>query len=173
MTTILGGYQMNTIELKKRFRSHVKVDPERGCWLWKSSLCKGYATMQIEGNTKRVARWIYELLIKPIPEGHEMHHTCLVKNCVNPFHLQPLDHGDHIRIHAELGAWSGTRNANAKLTDQEVMQIRKFYWDEDHKAEALAEKFGVCERTVYHCINFHTYSDLVPEGLEDLKATIN
>jgi hypothetical protein len=38
----------------------------------------------------------YELLIGEIPKGHELHHTCENRLCVNPDHLKPLTRKDHI-----------------------------------------------------------------------------
>jgi hypothetical protein len=87
---------------KERFRAKVKVNSD-GCWIWLGTLCRGYALLKVNGTSVRAARWSYELLIEPIPEGYELHHECLVKECVNPFHCQPVIHKRHAQIHGKLG----------------------------------------------------------------------
>ena len=107
-------------EVKKRFRSYIEVDLKNGCWIWFGALCKGYALLRVNGINVRAARWSYELLIGPIPEGYELHHTCFVKECVNPFHLKPMTHAEHIRLHADSkGAWQGVRNSQAKTSEEQ------------------------------------------------------
>ena len=36
-------------------------------------------------------RWVYERVVGPIPEGMVLDHTCRVKDCVNPAHLDLVD----------------------------------------------------------------------------------
>lgn len=44
-------------------------------------------------------RWSYAHHVGAIPAGHELHHTCGVKRCVNPAHLEPLTPAEHKRRH--------------------------------------------------------------------------
>lgn len=63
--------------------------PESGCWLWLGATFKtGYAMWNIEGHTKRAHRVIYEALVGPIPDGAVTDHTCRVRCCVNPSHIE-------------------------------------------------------------------------------------
>lgn len=73
-----------------------------GCWLWLGRVTEdGYGHLR-DGQTVRAAhRVIYELLIGPIPEGHDLHHpkTC-PRRCVNVIdHLTPLSVPEHKRLH--------------------------------------------------------------------------
>jgi hypothetical protein len=56
-----------------------------GCWLFTGSTNRGYGQIIIAGRRRPTHRVAYELLVGPIPVGHELHHreTC-PKNCVNP-----------------------------------------------------------------------------------------
>lgn len=44
-------------------------------------------------------RLVYEQRVGPIPAGHEVHHRCGVKACVNPAHLEALTCSTHKRTH--------------------------------------------------------------------------
>ena len=79
-------------------RFWMKVEKTDSCWLWTSALSeRGYAWFWADSRRFRAHRWIYELLIGPIPEGLEIDHTCCVRRCVNPAHLEPVTHQENIR----------------------------------------------------------------------------
>jgi len=86
-----------------RFMSKIQKDPDSGCWLWTGSKCGSTDYGEIREKRKRhlVHRWAYQRLKGEIPEGLELHHKCGVKCCVNPDHLQPVTHQEHMRIEFE------------------------------------------------------------------------
>lgn len=72
-----------------------KVDASGDCWLWTAALNDaGYGIFTVKRGDRsrnvRAHRWIWEHLVGPIPEGHEVDHLCLNKACVNPDHLEPV-----------------------------------------------------------------------------------
>lgn len=73
-----------------------------GCWLWLGRLTdQGYAQLRDGKSVRAAHRVIYELLVGPIPDGHELHHpaTC-PRHCVNVLdHLEPIGVQDHKRLH--------------------------------------------------------------------------
>ncbi len=84
-----------------RFWAKIECD-ESGCWLWTGALAgktASYGDLRIGKTNKRAHRLAFVHYIGPIPHGHELHHTCGVKRCVNPWHLQPMTRGDHARHH--------------------------------------------------------------------------
>ncbi len=60
----------------------------------------GYATVYIGGGrgAKKpyVHRYVYELLVGPIPDGFDIDHLCRVRNCVNPEHLEAVTHRENM-----------------------------------------------------------------------------
>jgi len=62
-----------------------------GCWLWVGMVTHdGYPYWGTTNNKSIYAhRFIYEQEIGPIPEGFTLDHTCRVRNCVNPAHMDP------------------------------------------------------------------------------------
>lgn len=83
------------------------VEEDRGfetpCWIWQRKLTKkGYGIVGLPDGSEQVAhRWVYEREVGPAPEGLDLHHRCHVKACVNPAHVEPLEHGEHVRRHWE------------------------------------------------------------------------
>lgn len=73
------------------------IDPS-GCWLWAKGLStEGYGRIPIERRATYVHRAAYELLVGPIPEGHQIDHLCRVRRCFNPEHLEAVTQTENIR----------------------------------------------------------------------------
>lgn len=74
-----------------------KIQPaDDGCWTWIAGKCHyGYGAIRYKSTGWRAHRLVYELLVGPIPQDYELHHTCEVRECVNPEHLQPLTKREH------------------------------------------------------------------------------
>ena len=86
-------------DLEERFLRWVeKTDT---CWLWKGHCDhKGYGRFQLaKHRSDRSHRVAYRLYVGPIPEGHELHHTCGQRNCVKAAHLVPITASEHARFH--------------------------------------------------------------------------
>ena len=62
-----------------------------GCWLWVGMTTHdGYPYWCTTNNRSVYAhRFIYEQEIGAIPPGLTLDHTCRVRNCVNPAHMDP------------------------------------------------------------------------------------
>lgn len=81
----------------ERFFSKLRFE-DGGCWAWNGRLDKdGYGRQFKVGsrtdNTRRLVRphrFIFSLLIGPIPEGLVIDHLCRNRACQNPFHMEPV-----------------------------------------------------------------------------------
>lgn len=76
-----------------------KVRFTRSCWLWTGMTNdKGYGKFRYAPKRLRPAHVVaYELIIGPVPAGLELDHTCRVRACVRPDHLEPVTHAENIR----------------------------------------------------------------------------
>ena len=75
-----------------RFWSKVEVVPT-GCWLWCGTRTRlGYGQFSVGPKMVSAHRHAYTNLVAPIPDGAELDHLCRVRDCVNPDHLEPVDH---------------------------------------------------------------------------------
>jgi hypothetical protein len=107
-----------------------QVDQSDGCWLWTGYVKpNGYASFY-PGGGRGVAkvyahRFSYEMHKGAIPESMEIDHTCNVRSCVNPDHLEAVTHRVNLdravdrRTHcksahplsgANLYVWRGNRS---------------------------------------------------------------
>jgi hypothetical protein len=72
------------------FWAKVRKDPD-GCWRWTACLDRdGYAAFKMRGKNYRGHKLAYELIVGPIPDGMELDHTCRVRCCVRPDHVEPV-----------------------------------------------------------------------------------
>jgi hypothetical protein len=95
-------FQLGDPRLPARFWSKVAVADQR-CWLWTSALSSGgYARFVIGSRTDGtrrtvdVYRWLFELVIGPVPAGLVLDHLCRQRRCVNPAHLEPVTARENI-----------------------------------------------------------------------------
>jgi hypothetical protein len=88
-----------------RLFSYLLVDD--GCWAWtghhhvkdlyaRYSVAKGLLDPD-KAKELYVHKYLYELLIGPVPEGMELDHLCKNRRCPNPWHLEPVSHTVNLR----------------------------------------------------------------------------
>lgn len=151
--------------------ANVVEDRPGSCWEWQGYFDRrGYALCWINGRQCRAARVAYELWVGPILPDHDLHHTCERRDCVNPAHLQPMEHGKHLRLHAATGAWAGERNGRAKLTEKDALFIRLARV----AVKDLAIQFEVSERTIFHIKSGAGWRhikppEFLPRSIEEIK----
>lgn len=82
----------------ERLARRLEYDEKTDCWVWAGRLDKdGYAGQvkvgsRTDGTRRQVRahRFIYALLVEPIPEGLVIDHLCRNRACQNPFHMEPV-----------------------------------------------------------------------------------
>ena len=111
------------------------INSETECWEWNGCLVDGYGRARIQGITVLLHRWSYEKYIGPIPEGHEVHHTCRNRRCFNPAHLEAITRV----IHRQLPDRS-------KLSMEAARIIRTLY--PGRSQQSIADEYGVSQAVV-------------------------
>lgn len=70
--------------------------PDGPCYPWRGEKTDaGYFRAWHKRRRTTAHRLAYELVIGPIPDGHEIDHLCRNRECVNPFHLEPVTHREN------------------------------------------------------------------------------
>ncbi len=90
----------------QRWRDRISIDlsdPD-ACWIWGGKINNwGYGAVKVEGKDRPAHRVFYEIFHGDLPasdrvataERIEVDHTCRVRACVNPSHLQLVTHSEN------------------------------------------------------------------------------
>jgi len=161
---------MNNEKMMARFWSKVDkngstvthVDGLGPCWLWTAAASSaGYGRLRVGGRMISAHRLSYEIHNGPVLAGMCACHRCDVKLCVNPSHLFLGTHADNMRdrdAKGRLGAREGEWNGFAKLTDTNVLEIRKLYAKGGVFQKALAARFGVDQSHISEIVHRKTWA---------------
>lgn len=145
--------------VKKRFWS--KVEKTNGCWLWKSGKTKdGYGRVSYLGRNYLAHRFAWMLVKGEMPPALLLH-KCDNPPCVNPEHLFEGNMKDNVQDCIAKGRFpflgKGSSHPRAKLSDQQVEEIRERYEKEDVTHRQLAKQYGVNHSSVGKAIRKETY----------------
>lgn len=159
-----------------RFWSKVRKDgpsPDKRyatgrCWRWVGSITPaGYGQIQTgrsavsetakHGMTyfpisAHIASWMIHF--GPIPENLFVCHHCDNRSCPNPGHLFLGTVGDNSRDAALKGRlMRGESHVDSKLTEKDVLKIRRDYSLGGITLKTIAKEYGMCESAICFIIN--------------------
>lgn len=128
----------------------VRVEQSDGCWLWTGQRDKdGYGHVWYGGIGQVASRLAWELTHGPIPAGYFALHSCDNPPCCRPDHLFLGTSRDNIDDMLSKGRQtSGERNGRAKLTLDQVGEIRRRYATEHIRQVDLGREYGVTQTQI-------------------------
>lgn len=137
-----GGAQTRhrKLSVQEQFKSYIKV-ADSDCHEWQGGLLKsGYGGFR----SRPAHRWIWEHANGAIPIGLLVRHKCDNPPCVNVDHLElgtVADNSNDMVIRGR--SLIGVLNHANKLTEQQVLEIKKAIRDRTALQKDLALKYGV------------------------------
>ncbi len=158
-------YHNRFLTTEQRFWSKVALtaDPTR-CWEWQRNKdAKGYGLFWYRGGMRRSHRMGFELFNHRVPTLHILH-KCDNSSCVNPHHLYEDDNAQNMRDRVERDRQhKGESCPLSKLTDTDVLQIRRLLREGHLSQTAIGHIFNVWNSTISSIKRRHTWKHLPEE----------
>ena len=148
------------IEQKDIDRFWSKVDKSGICWEWLASRDipprLDYGRFKLKGKTRKAHRVCWIIVNGKIPQGMCVCHICDNPSCVNPEHLFLGTHQDNnddmVRKNRELYP-VGEDAFPSKLTEKQVLRIRKLYATGCVSQSNLGRMYGVNQSAIWKIVN--------------------
>ncbi len=140
----------------KRFWA--KVDKTPTCWLWIGSITNsGYGRFSASyknAGYDLAHRVSFEMHHRRLRPREIVMHICDVKLCVRPEHLVAGSHADNTQDAIQKGRFPrGEDTSRAKLTNQQVRDIRSEYAPRKNSLAMLGRKYGVSFQLISQIIH--------------------
>ena len=105
--------------VESRLEKHIILDGD--CWIWTGHLnSDGYGIIKVEGKSLLAHRVAYEIYRGQIFQ--ELDHTCRMRACIFPWHLEDVSHKENVN--------RGARHSSEVLIR---MRLRKTHCPQGHE----------------------------------------
>lgn len=150
--------------LAERLWRKVEKGTADECWEWQGKRStKGYGLIargSRDMRSDRAHRVAYEVARGPIPAGLFVLHHCDNPPCCNPSHLFLGTAADNTadmmrKGRGRLPGLKGQDHPRARLTDEDIADMRAAYQAGQLTQRELAEDYGVREQYVWRLVNRH------------------
>lgn len=159
---------MSAKQTTESFWAKVKQGADNECWEWSGATnSTGYGTVGWHGHVytaHRIAAWLSGLVKSPSRPAHSRDkehvlHRCDNRKCCNPNHFFIGSYSDNQRdayTKKRKVQPKGERHTNAKLSNQQVTEIRERYAAGEYQVP-LAKEYGVSQRAISLIVREETY----------------
>ena len=121
----------------------------------------GYPKVKHQRKPWRLNRLIFTYVNGTIPEGKVIGHRCNNKGCINPLHLYLTTAAENSTQAKIDGLYrEGAEHGRAKLTEEEVIEIRRSYYEDGFSQKVLATQFNLSQSSVSVLVRNKTYKTI-------------
>lgn len=140
--------------LLRRFWAMVDNKKHTECWEWMGQKKFGYGVIAIERKSVKATRLMYYFFKGFVPETKLIMHSCDNPSCVNPSHLSLGTNQENINDSINKGRSArGERTGRAKLTEEQVREIRRTYHNGTASTYELSKVYKIDPSNVFRIIN--------------------
>jgi len=147
------------------FWSGVNIKSPDECWEWMGYKDKGgYGNISIRNYPTRTHRYAWELSYGFIPENMCVCHFCDNPPCCNPRHLWLGTINDNTQDMIKKGrkvSSKGESNGFSKLSEIQVLEIRRLYSMGKYSQTELAKMFEVTKSNIECIVHYKSWKWLV------------
>lgn len=142
-----------------RFWAKVDRRTDDECWEWQANRHQqgyGLFSLDTQHGSYKAHRFSWELANGQIPDGSVVRHRCDNPPCVNPAHLELGSQADNMadmRGRGRERKAAGATHPRARLTDEQIAEIRSRYRFRVVTAQMLADEYGVSVSFVRHVLS--------------------
>lgn len=122
----------------------------QSCWVWTGYVNRtGYGTVSFRGRQVLAHRLSYYAYKGSLPTGAVVRHSCDNPGCIRPAHLHTGSHAENSADMVDRGRQAfGSRNGMSKLTEADVLELKRRYAAGKGSQSALGAEFGVTQSAV-------------------------
>jgi hypothetical protein len=151
-----------TAKASQRLWAKTKIEDDPNvCWEWQANKVHGYGRIRFHGKSIGAHRLSYLLNCEEIPDGLDVLHTCDNPGCVNPKHLFLGTHTQNMQDMIQKGRGNKARGENggaSKLTEIDVVTIRKRYAAGGISQRQLAKEYNITRNTLFCIVSNKTWN---------------
>lgn len=159
-------------------KAELTANPDK-CWIWQKSVdTGGYGSHSIGGRNYTSNRVAYASFYKKDPGNFHVLHKCDCRRCINPHHLFLGTNYDNVkdkmakgRQGRPIGKLSGSHThpekilkgskiGTSKLTEDQVLEIRKRHKEEKLSTYKLANIYKVSQALIWYAVNNKTWKHI-------------
>jgi len=137
------------------------------CMIWPYQIDdKGYGRIKFKGiDSQNLGRVVCEITYGPAPQKGMIaaHGPCHNPSCFNPKHLSwgTYEQNNRVDRYRDNTILIGEKNAAAKLTEEQVIDIRSRYTGARGEISAFAKEFGVSKYPIQALLKGKTWKHLL------------
>lgn len=156
----IRGHQ-SRVDFVERFWSYVNVSSPSSCWEWTGHKSHGYGMLAVNRKKYAAHRVSYEMANGLILDNLQVCHHCDNPSCVNPDHLFLGTNSDNVADCISKGRQTrGSSHPVAKLTEQQVLDIRTKYASGLFLQREIAAEYGITQDNVSYIIHRKTWKHI-------------